>query len=260
MTMPFTWRSLIEATRDDLGMSTDETVDEILPAVGLLVRAGILERRGGGTEHVLMTDAEELLAPSRELVFFTWSENSLLGDPPHDGKPPPAIVGPIRAIPRVAIKPPQDPIYGPLEQVEGLRNHVNAWVATILRAPSWPKRTTSLLSIIDHAMFQPESSSLPRLGRAMMLSDCISAGLEKLDEREIVSLEAATIYVLSRHPAWRAAAVEFLEPCREWFAPWLENNPEFVRFVTLLRAEDPSLPEWLVEPCPPADASADDPE
>lgn len=154
-------------------------------------------------------------------------------------------------VPKVPIPATDESVYKRIElPVEG-QNVIENWVDIALEASNWTDRAARL---IDPALAQSiqhsKTFNLPADIRdaviALSFGHMITSGLEHLHEEEIDCLEAAAIYSLSLHEAWRAAGIKWLKPFRKtWFKDWKQERPVYREAARLMREVDENVPAWL---------------
>ncbi|WP_320194989.1 hypothetical protein RMR10_012055 [Agrobacterium rosae] len=154
-------------------------------------------------------------------------------------------------VPKVPIPAADESVYQRISLPIEAQNVVENWVDIALEAKNWTDRAARLidpalaLSIEQSKTFNLPADILDAV-TALSFGHMITSGLEHLHETEIDCIEAAAIYSISLHEAWRAAGIQWLKPFRKtWFKDWKRERPVYREAARLMREVDESVPVWL---------------
>lgn len=146
-------------------------------------------------------------------------------------------------VPKTALLRPNLPAYPTIPNDPGFPTE--AWITGAMDRHRWCDRADFLIDIIDQNMRQVTDdigATIYPLGISILLT----GALEHLGEEEIDCIEAAALYAVSSHEAWRKAGIGWLRPFREtWFQEWRRARPAYTNYARALSAGTYDLPAWL---------------
>lgn len=125
-----------------------------------------------------------------------------------------------------------------------LRGVADAWADALCLAPSWPARGDVAVELVGNQM--AALAGVPGRVAVTSATGMLTAALELLGETDITTVEAAALFALSWHPAWRGAAIMWLgQDGGRSLRSWASARPAYLAAAADVPRPDVALLRFL---------------